>query len=130
MCFTTMSIATRFSIPRGMIMSISFVLVSSACFCSDNYSPEWFRCGSTWRWKFGFTNEIHCLIHPSTSLPLSLTSRMTLLCFRINNSLTESQEFQPHFFVRDRGQRLPQQKFSCLAILKLSDHIVQIFPLK
>lgn len=34
-------------------------------------------CGSTYRWKFGFTKPNHCLITPSMSLPRSATSLRT-----------------------------------------------------
>ena len=64
--------------------------VCSGCFSrvikdnTKNIIPAMLRCGSTYLWKLGFTNENHCLMHPSISRPRSRTSRVTCYGFSIS----------------------------------------------
>lgn len=78
-CPTTMSIATRLSRRAGIIISTSTFQVFYPSVFGKEFLPAIFRCGSTHFSKFGFTNDIHCLMHPSISRPRSLTSRVTCL---------------------------------------------------
>lgn len=70
---------------------------SLGCSCRQTFS------------KFGFTNENHCLMQPSTSRPLSFTSRNTNRRGLVSGSATEVEDMVTYTVLigtyRDRPRR-------------------------